>query len=364
MLRKDRLYEVRPVNDLKDMLSQSVSLFGNYAAFRQKGLDGQINEITYKEFCADISAFGTALLDLGFSNKKIAVIGENRYEWCVTYLSVVNGVGTIVPLDRELPVDDLQYLLEQSEASAVIFSEKSLEQVDSVLGKLPSVKSWICMDKIEDERFLYYTVLLDNGRKAINAGSDEYEKTVINPDDPLILLFTSGTTGFAKGVMLSHRNICSVITGVSATVSVKPTDSVLSILPLHHTYECTLGFLTIIYNGASIAFSEGLKYISKNLNEYKPTFLVTVPLLLENVYKKVWNQAKKQKGLKRKLIIGQLVSSFLYNVLGIDIRRKLFKQMIMSAEILVHSLPELLQLTQKLQKAFVNGVFQCFRVMD
>ena len=326
MLRKDRLYEVRPVNDLKDMLSQSVSLFGNYAAFRQKGLDGQINEITYKEFCADISAFGTALLDLGFSNKKIAVIGENRYEWCVTYLSVVNGVGTIVPLDRELPVDDLQYLLEQSEASAVIFSEKSLEQVDSVLGKLPSVKSWICMDKIEDERFLYYTVLLDNGRKAINAGSDEYEKTVINPDDPLILLFTSGTTGFAKGVMLSHTNICSVITGVSETVSVKPTDSVLSILPLHHTYECTLGFLTIIYNGASIAFSEGLKYISKNLNEYKPTFLVTVPLLLENVYKKVWNQAKKQKGLKRKLIIGQLVSSFLYNVLGIDIRRKLFKQ--------------------------------------
>ncbi|MDD4297404.1 MAG: AMP-binding protein, partial [Ruminiclostridium sp.] len=164
MLRKDRLYEVRPINDLKDMLSQSVSLFGDYAAFRQKGLEGQISEITYKEFCADISAFGTALLDLGFGNKKIAVIGENRYEWCVTYLSVVNGVGTIVPLDRELPVDDLQYLLEQSEASAVIFSKKSLEQVDSVLGKLPLVKSWICMDKIEDERFLYYTVLLDNGR--------------------------------------------------------------------------------------------------------------------------------------------------------------------------------------------------------
>jgi len=323
---KTDLYEIRPIENLKDMLSQSVSLFGDNAAFKKIGQDGQINSITYKAFAADISALGTALLELGFKNKKIAVVGENRYEWCVTYLSVVNGVGTVVPIDRELPVDDFKNLLKQSDASAVVFSEKCLNVIKSVQGEIQSIKSWICMDETQDSQFLNYAELVDKGRKAIEAGSTEFEKAEINPDDPLILLFTSGTTGFSKGVMLSHRNICAVITGVSATVKVRPTDSVLSILPLHHTYECTLGFLTIIYSGASIAFSEGLKHISRNLKEYKPTFLVTVPLLLENVYKKVWGQAKKQKGMKLKLIIGQIISGFLYNVLGIDIRRKLFKQ--------------------------------------
>lgn len=323
---KTGLYKIRPIENLKDMLSQSVSFFGDYAAFRKIGQDGQISSITYKAFAADVSALGTALLELGLKNKKIAVVGENRYEWCVTYLSVVNGVGTIVPIDRELPADDFKNLIKQSDASAVVFSEKCLDVIKSVQGEVQSVESWICMDKTQDSLFFNYTELMEQGRKTIEAGSTEYEEAEINPDEPLILLFTSGTTGFSKGIMLSHRNICSVITGVSATVKVEPTDSVLSILPLHHTYECTLGFLTIIYSGASIAFSEGLKHISRNLKEYKPTFLVTVPLLLENVYKKVWNQAKKQKGMKLKLIIGQIISGFLYNVLGVDIRRKLFKQ--------------------------------------
>lgn len=323
-MNREKLYSVRSVRDLKDMLAQSIALYGKRPAFIEKGTDGGMKEITYDSFGRDINSFGAALLSLGLKGKSIAVIGENRYEWCVTYLSVVNGVGTIVPLDRELPVHDILNLLEQSNASAVVFSGKYMDTVKMVKDKFQSIEHWICMDDSGENGFFSFTSLVREGENLIDKGNHDYEKIVIDPDSPLILLFTSGTTGFAKGVMLSHKNICAVITGVSSTVKVTPEDMVLSILPLHHTYECTLGFLTIIYSGAAIAFSEGLKHVAKNMKEYRPTILVTVPLLLENVYNKVWAQAEKQKGMKRSLIMGQLVSGFLYHVLRVDIRRKLF----------------------------------------
>ncbi|NLN65863.1 MAG: AMP-binding protein [Clostridiaceae bacterium] len=325
-MKKEKLYTVRQIQDLKDMLEQSVPLYGNNPAFRKKDSDGKIRTITYNTFYNDITALGAALIDMGLKNKKVAVLGENRYLWCVTYLSVVNGVGTIVPLDRELPVSDIENLLQQSQATAIVFSEKYLEMVQTIRERNPEVKHWICMDDTDEPFILSLAALIADGRKSLNAGSQTYQNAEIDPDSPLILLFTSGTTGFSKGVMLSHKNICSVITGVSATVRVLPEDTLLSILPLHHTYECTLGFLTIIYSGASIAFSDGLKYIPKNMKEYQPTILVTVPLLLENVYNKVWAQAEKQKGMKSSLVLGQMISGFLYNVLGVDIRKKLFSK--------------------------------------
>lgn len=322
-----RLYSVRPINDLKDMLAQSVSLFGNRTAYKIKTENGGYQEITYSAFNKDITAFGTSLLDLELQGKSIAIFGENRYEWCVAYLSIVNGVGTAVPIDKELTASEIQNLLEQSKVSAVVFTGKYLDAVEEMRPQIPFVKHWICMDDVSEESEIHsFSNLMSHGQKMVDEGNQEFEKIEINPDSPLILLFTSGTMGFAKGVMLSHKNICAVITGVCATVNVRPEDRLLSILPLHHTYECTLGFLTIIYSGASISFSDGLRYISRNLNEYKPTILVTVPLLLENVYNKVWKKANKQKSMKRSLIVGQVISGFLYKVLGIDIRRKLFAQ--------------------------------------
>lgn len=319
-----KLYYTRPIRDLKDMLAQSVALFGNRPAFIKKNADGSMSEITYSTFGNHVKALGTAFLDMGLKGKSIALIGENRYEWCVTYMAVVNGVGTIVPLDKELPVHDIQNLLMESQADAVVFSGRHLNAVREVRDKISGIKHWVCMDDNCEEWSVPFSELIEKGEQSLAAGTDDFDCLEVDPDSAMILIFTSGTTGFAKGVMLSHRNICTVITGVSATVKVTPDDRVLSILPLHHTYECTLGFLTIIYHGASIAFNEGLRHIARNMQEYSPTILVTVPLLLENVYKKVWTQAEKQKGMKGKLLTGQLISGFLYNIFRIDIRRRLF----------------------------------------
>ncbi|MDP4091958.1 MAG: AMP-binding protein [Bacillota bacterium] len=320
-------YYVREVKNLKDLLNQSRELFGDKNAFLVKKPEGEYEGITYKQFYNDINSFGTALLNMGLKNKFVAVIGENRYEWCVTYLSTVNGVGTIVPLDRELPEADIENLLNRCEAEAVVFSGKHSGVMRNISNKVSSVKYFINMDLDQDrDGFLSFKQILNAGSRLMLDGDRAYQDIDIDSDKMNILIFTSGTTGFAKGVMLSHRNICSNIVSVCSTVKVTDKDSSLSILPLHHTYECTLGFLAMIYNGCTIAFCEGLKHIGKNLKEVSPTFLIAVPLILENMYKKIWEQASKKKGMGAKLKAALVFSNILNKFLRIDIRKRLFKQ--------------------------------------
>lgn len=321
------LYDVRPLRDLKDMIEQSSKLFGEKDAFLVKGSDEIYRGIKYSTFKADIDALGTALLSLGLKDKFIAVIGENRYEWCVTYLATVNGTGIIVPLDKELPPSELENLLARSNSSAVIFSEKHEKDMRRISATLSSVKYFINMDLEEDDQsFLSFKKLIEKGKELIAAGDSSFINAEVDPEKMSILLFTSGTTDMAKGVMLSHKNICSNIRAVCSVLYIDSTDSVLSILPIHHTYECTNGFLVMIFNGCTISFCEGLKHIAKNLKETKPTILLAVPLILEGMYKKIWDQAAKKRGLKTKLKAATKVSSLLYEFLHIDIRRKLFKQ--------------------------------------
>lgn len=325
-----RKTNVRPIKNLKDMIEQSSNLYGKSNAFYVKS-DGQnYRGITYNEFKNDVDSFGTVLLNLGLKGKFIALISENRYEWCVTYLSTVNGVGVIVPLDKDLPTAELENLLKRSNASAVVYSGKHHDQLKEISGNLENLKYFINMDadKHTDDKFLSLKALLDNGKKLLEAGNTEYLNSTIDENAMNFLIFTSGTTDLAKGVMLSHKNICTDIIAVVSALYIDNTDSVLSILPLHHTYACTVDFLTFAYIGGCISFNEGLKHISKNLKETKPTILILVPLIIENMYQKIWTQAAKDKKLKFKLNFGLIISNFLYNNLKIDIRRKLFKQVL------------------------------------
>jgi long-chain acyl-CoA synthetase len=325
------IFDIRPIKNLKDMIEQSSTLFADKNAFHIKCKDDKYEGIKYSDFKNDIDALGTALLELNLKNSFIAVIGENRYDWCVTYLSVINGVGVIVPLDKELPVAELENLLNSSGAGAIVYSGRLFhDKLKQISSKLSNIKYYINMDTEEHEskNFLSLKALIKTGRELLSSGIKDYISCEIDENTLSALIYTSGTTDYAKGVMLSHKNICSNIMNVCSSLYIDSSDSVLSILPLHHTYECTAGFLTMIYNGVTISFNEGLKYIAKNLQETKPTILILVPLILENMYKKIWTQAKKKKSLKIKLKLGLFISNFLYNTFKIDIRKKLFKQIL------------------------------------
>jgi long-chain acyl-CoA synthetase len=301
---KIRYRDVRPIIDIKDMLESSVRLYGDNIAFFVKDvIGGPYRGITYNQLKADVDALGTVLLEMGLKDKKIAVIGENRYEWAVSYLAAVCGVGTVVPLDKELPENELNYLIQDAEVDCILFSHKYEKTFleGQKTGK-NTLKILIGMDAEEDnEDRLSYKNVLEDGRRLVRNGDKRFIEAEIQRDVMNILLFTSGTTGMAKGVMLSHANITENLMVMGTLVNIRPEDTFFSVLPIHHTYECTCGFLLPLYRGASIAFCEGLKYIVKNLEEAKPTVFLGVPLIFENIYRRIWTQAKKS-GSDKKLI--------------------------------------------------------------
>lgn len=322
--KKAPFYETRKITDLKDMLNSSCELYGDNIAFLKKDVPGgEYVEVKYNEYKRDVEALGTALISLGLKDKNIAIIGENRYEWAVSYLGIVNGTGTVVPLDKELPEAELESLINRGELSAIIYSKKKNEQIENIKKKNETIKYYIPMDADENTENSYKN-LLKKGNELLNAGDRTFLDAKIDPNAPLIMLFTSGTTEQSKAVLLSHWNIAYDLICSCKSIMVNPEDRFFSVLPLHHTYECTAGFLVPIYRGASIAYCEGLRHISQNLKEAKPTMVLAVPALFENMYKKVWDAVEKQG--KTKLIKVMIkVSDALY-ACGINIKGILFKK--------------------------------------
>lgn len=318
-------FKVHKILDLKDMVNQSAERYPNCNAFTIKDSQGDFQSITFTQLQHKMNALGTAFLDLGLSNSFVAVLSENRFEWCLTYLSVANGVGVIVPLDKELPENEIAALLARSNSKAIITSATYLDSIKKVKSGIPELEYVICMDDIDGkDDCLSLKSLIEKGSRLIEEGDRRYIDTIIDPEALSMLIFTSGTTDKSKGVMLSHKNVCHDIMAVSQLIYADTKDSILSILPLHHTYECTAGFLTMIYLGVSIGFCEGLRHIAKNLQEYKPTLMMSVPLILESLYSKIIKKAKKEHRYQ-KFRFGLFIASLL-NKLGIDIRRKIFKE--------------------------------------
>lgn len=325
-MKPQKLYEARHITDLKDLVRQSAEIYGDLDAFLVKTANGNIRNVSFRQFRQDINHLGSALCHLGLKGDKIAIISENRYEWCLSYLAIANGTGVVVPLDKDLPENELDSLLARSGASTVLCSA---DYVPTLLNKqkhIGSLKYIICFDEDARGDVLSFSELLTEGQALMDEGYSEFTDAVIDPDAMCALIFTSGTTDQSKGVMLSHRSISSDVMGVSQLLHADNNDSLLSILPLHHTYECTAGFLTMVYLGVTICFCEGLRYITKNLQEYKPSIMMSVPLILENIYNKVIKKARKEKRLTS-LKFGLFVSGLLFRM-GIDVRRQLFSDVL------------------------------------
>ena len=317
---KEPLFPVRQIDTLKDMFESSTQMYSDKVAYLQKFNNKEpYTEITFKEFRDDVYAFASGLISLGLKGKNIAVIGENSYRWIMTYMSVVTGVGTIVPIDKELPYEEIKYLLDFAECDAVVASEKILKHKPELLDC-----GILCISMGKGEHNI--DAIIDCGKKLLCKGDTSYENAVVNPDDVNVLLFTSGTTGVSKGVMLSHKNLCNNIMNTCATFKITHEDRVFSVLPVHHTYECTCGHLCEIYVGASVAYCQGLKYIVKNMQEAKPTMFFAVPLVLQSMYKML-NKALETKGKTKTVKFGITISKILLKF-GIDIRRKLFSEII------------------------------------
>lgn len=323
------IHKFEKLTDLRDMLKKSEEKFGDNAAYVYKTDEpGKFREITYKQFAKDVKSFGTVLVNLGLKGKRIAVISDNRYEWCVTYLAVATGTGVIVPLDKALPANEIESLMIRSEVEAIVYSNKYDEIMNDVKNRNTSnVKYFISMDLNKKENDIYsQKELMEQGAKLLEDGNREYLDSEIDAEAMGIMLFTSGTTAMSKAVMLSQRNICANLMDIASVIKLVPEDRMLSFLPLHHTFECTVGFLYPISKGCSIAFCEGIRHIADNAKEYQVTAMISVPVLYETMYKKIMKGIEK-KGKLETVKKGIKISNFLLKF-GIDIRRKLFKEVI------------------------------------
>ncbi|MEG2426072.1 MAG: AMP-binding protein [Oscillospiraceae bacterium] len=324
MNNNEALYEVRNVRDFRDLINQSVELFGDNTAYLLKNLQGEYYNVTYKELQADIRALGTALWSMDLHGKKIAVMGKNSYQWSISYLAVTCGLGVIVPIDKELLFSDIDTILSISEASVLLVDKKSYDKILEHKSELSPNIQIIMFDIDEDEGdVLSFNKLLNKGRALLEEGQTEYLNAEINPDELASLIFTSGTTGLAKGVMLSQSNICFVVMATASVVKILPEDRLLSVLPIHHTYECTLGFLMPLYSGSSIAFCEGLIKLMKNMQEVEPTVFVSVPLMFEKIHARIMKTVTEKRGGKFALSLGKAINN-VGNALGVSLNEKLF----------------------------------------
>ena len=296
-----RVYNSLKITDLKDMLSKTEKLYGDKIAYQIRVAEGKYKNYTHKEVRYMIDALGTALINLGLKDKRIGVIGENRFEWEIAYLSIVCGTGIVVPLDKSLPENELESLIQRSEIEAIFYTNKHAKEIEKIrYSHKNKLKHLISMETDRHQEGIYsLTELIKTGKKLLEQGNREFLDAKINPEVMNIMLFTSGTTSASKVVCLSHKNICTNLMDLGSILDVNENDTFLSVLPLHHVFECTVGFLLSLYKGSKTVFCDGLRHITSNLNEYHVSVMACVPAIYERIFKIIRKQIQREGKLEK-----------------------------------------------------------------
>lgn len=332
---KCELLEVTPINSIREVLDIAQAEAADKIAFKYRIQDDVIKEITYSEFIRTVNAIGSALTELGVSGDHIAQIGENSYRWITVYLAAITGDGVYVPIDKELPEADIINIINHSDSTVFFYSSKYDELIKKNCNEgFKNIKFFIRIDNSSDKtgediipdyfngdrRFMTYTALVSRGNALLDSGYTEYMERHSEPYDLKMIVYTSGTTGIAKGVMLCEHNLVSIIYyGLQVSTIY---DTGLSVLPYHHTYEAVAGLLVAIHFHATLCINENLKTVLKNLQTYKPDYIYLVPAFAEEFYRRIWATAKKSG--KDKGLAALIKTSNAMRKVGIDVRKKLF----------------------------------------
>lgn len=315
---------VTKVSSIKEMLDLAVKEAGDKNAFeyRDEVNHDKIIEVTYKEFVRDTDELGTALASLGMADKHIAMIGENSYKWLTVYLTVLKSTGVFVPIDRELPCKDIINVLKHSDSEVLFYSEKYEKWIQEIKTNVPNIKFFIGLNRHEnEENLLSYDIFKQTGKTVLEQGSKIYTDLKDDENKLKLLVYTSGTTGTPKGVMLTEHNLISVVYYGLQVADIG--EKCLSVLPYHHTYEAVAGILVELHKHSTICINDSLKNVLKNLQLFKPDFIYLVPAFTEVFYKNIWNNAKKTG--KDKVLKKMIPISNGLRATGIDLRAKLFK---------------------------------------
>ena len=311
-------------NDVKHILQIAVDEAGEKIAYRYRTKDG-VRDVSYREFQQETFWLGTALADMGMASGHIACIGENSYNWILTYLTAMQSEGVFCPIDKDLPDSDLLNVINGGDDDIIFCDGKREETFRRIRNDIPNVKYFVCFDREEDDgEFLSFNKLFAKGKELYEAGNRDFCNMGTKDIHALkMLLYTSGTTGLAKGVMLSDHNVTSLVHwGLTLAVI---RDVGLSILPYHHSYEAVAGILVAIHNHSTLCINDSLKRVVKNLALYKPGYMFVVPAVLEVLYRRM-QASIEEKGKTKTIKFGIKLSNFL-RAIGIDKRRKIFAEL-------------------------------------
>lgn len=326
--KEKKNYEGTHFDTVKEIFINSSKEYADRTLLLEKfNPKGEWTEITYNQFKNEVIGLGTALTrKLNLRDTRIVIIGENTHHWYLSYMTMLCGAAIAVPVDKELPENEIENVIKRARASAVIFSTKKADVIKKVAENLPDVKYFIQMNSDQKIRGRHVGLdyLIEEGKALVNGGDNSFMNIEVEPDTFRVLIFTSGTTSNAKGVMLSYRNLAENVNAATAYVKLTPDDRLMSILPLHHTYESSIGFLLPFGVGASISICQGLKHIVSDLQETKPTAILTVPLLVENLYRKIIKNIQKSK--KEALVNSMIHVTNALKTVGVDIKRKVFNE--------------------------------------